>query len=212
MSEYPTTAAIQRHLDALAAADTASPAEPAVRALLARSVDRLHQQCAGMLRRRYPRLTGGPVNLRSEELLSAVAERLIKAMRRARPTTVRQFFSLANQHMRWELNEVARRLDEEAMAVELRDSPVWDPRSEDESARANSGLSHILEAIEALPADEREAFTLVRVQGLTQAEAAGVAGCSLRTLQRRLSRSLVLLTDRLGDLGLRPRPVDEPCC
>jgi RNA polymerase sigma-70 factor (ECF subfamily) len=30
----------------------------------------------------------------------------------ARPTNVRQFFALANQHLRWELNDLARRLDE----------------------------------------------------------------------------------------------------
>ena len=31
----------------------------------------------------------------------------------------------------------------------------------------------ILEAIESLPEDEREAFDLVRIQGMSQAEAAG---------------------------------------
>jgi len=34
-----------------------------------------------------------------------VVERLIKAMRGYRPQTVRHFFALANQHMRWELND-----------------------------------------------------------------------------------------------------------
>jgi hypothetical protein len=42
--------------------------------------------------------------------LSAVVERLLKALRAARPQTVREFFALANQHMRWELNDLARRL------------------------------------------------------------------------------------------------------
>jgi hypothetical protein len=37
-----------------------------------------------------------------DELLSSVVERLLKAMREVRPPTVRQFFALANQHMRWE--------------------------------------------------------------------------------------------------------------
>ena len=100
MDKYPTTAAIQQHLDALANPVGESPAEPVVRELLARAVVRLHQQCAGLLHRSYPRLTRGPVNLQSEELLSAVAERLMKAMRRVRPATVRQFFALANQHIR----------------------------------------------------------------------------------------------------------------
>src|SRR5262245_33368072 len=106
MAEERTTAAVQRYLDELAGA---APAEPVVRALLERSVRRLHQLCATLLHRSYPRLTQPPLNLRAEEMLSAVVERLIKALREARPTTVRQFFALAGQHMRWELNDLARR-------------------------------------------------------------------------------------------------------
>ena len=33
-------------------------------------------------------------------MLAAVVERLIKALREARPASVRQFFALAGQHMR----------------------------------------------------------------------------------------------------------------
>jgi hypothetical protein len=43
-------------------------------------------------------------------MLSAVVERLLKPLREARPETVRQFFALASQHMRWELNHLAHRL------------------------------------------------------------------------------------------------------
>jgi hypothetical protein len=49
--------------------------------------------------------------LEADEVLGAVVERLLKAMREIRPGTVRQFFALANQRMRWELNDLARRLD-----------------------------------------------------------------------------------------------------
>ena len=111
VSDTRTTMAVQKYLDELAGLSAESPAEPVVRALLARAVDRLHVLCASLLYRQYPRLTRGPLNLQSEEILSAVVERLIKAMRAVRPGTVRQFFALANQHMRWELNDLARRLD-----------------------------------------------------------------------------------------------------
>jgi hypothetical protein len=37
------------------------------------------------------------------EVPGAVVERLLKALREARPATVRQFFALVGQHMRWEL-------------------------------------------------------------------------------------------------------------
>src|SRR4051812_37966371 len=89
VSDDRTTAAVQRYLDELAGLKGDSPAEPIVRALLARATDRLHLVCSSLLFRSYPRLTRGPLNLQSEELLGAVVERLIKAMREVRPHNVR---------------------------------------------------------------------------------------------------------------------------
>src|ERR1700758_913535 len=114
MSEEPTSAAVQRYLDALAGD---RPAEPIVRALLDRSVRRLQLLCANLLYRKYRRLTLPPLNLQLDEMLDAVVERLLKAMRSVRPQTVRQFFALVNQHMRWELNDVARRLLAPAFSI-----------------------------------------------------------------------------------------------
>lgn len=195
MSDERTTVVVQRYLDELAGD---SPAEPVVRALLDRAVRRLHLLCATLLYRSYPRLMQPPVNLQVDELLGAVAERLLKALRAVHPPTVRQFFALANQHLRWELNDLARRLDDQPAAVELREGLVPAPPS------SGSGLSadghRMLAAIGDLPEDEREAFDLVRVQGLTQVEAAQVLDVSVATVKRRLNRSLRLLTEKLGDL------------
>jgi RNA polymerase sigma factor (sigma-70 family) len=58
----------------------------------------------------------------------------------------------------------------------------------------------MLEAIDKLPEDEREAFSLVRIQGLTHAEAAEVLNVSPKTVQRRLNRGLLLLAEQLDDL------------
>ena len=143
-------------------------------------------------------MTQPQVSLLADEGLGAVAERLLKALRQARPPTVRQFFALANQHLRWELNDLARRLDEQPTAAALPAGEVPAPAS------SGSGLTpdarRMLEVIGRLPEDEREAFDLVRIQGLTQAEAAQVLGVSAMTVNRRLNRSLKLLTEALGDL------------
>jgi RNA polymerase sigma-70 factor (ECF subfamily) len=109
ISDHDATIAVQRYLDELA---EGSSSELVIRALLDRAAGRLWQLCAALLQRSYPRLTRPPLNLQVDEMLSAVVERLMKAMREARPTNVRQFFGLASQHMRWELNDMARRLDE----------------------------------------------------------------------------------------------------
>ncbi|VTR96237.1 sigma-70 family rna polymerase sigma factor : Uncharacterized protein OS=Blastopirellula marina DSM 3645 GN=DSM3645_26594 PE=4 SV=1: Sigma70_r4_2 [Gemmata massiliana] len=201
MSEEQTTAAVQRYLNELAG-DT--PAEPVVRALLDRAVRRLHHLCAALLHRSYPRLTRPPLNLHADEMLGAVVERLLKALRQARPGTVRQFFALACQHMRWELNDLARRLDEQPPAPDVDHGIVPAPADSD-SALTPVGR-RIIAAIDALPDAEREAFDLVRIQGMTQVEAAAVLGVSAMTVGRRLNSGLQLLADALADLA--PQGID----
>jgi RNA polymerase sigma-70 factor (ECF subfamily) len=212
MDEEPTTAAIQRYLDALRG-DT--PAEPVIRDLLGRAVRRLRLLCAALLQRSYPRLTQPPLNLEADELLGGVVERLLTALRAVRPETVRQFFALANQHMRWQLNDLARRLDERPRAAALAESGVAAPPGSSDSCLGQDAR-RMLGAIEGLPEDEREVFDLVRIQGLTHAEAARVVGVSEKTVQRRLNRARLLLAEQLADLrpdapgGPTESPGDTP--
>ena len=196
MDSEGTTAAVQNYLAQLTGD---APAEPVVRALLDRSVRRLHHLGASLLHRSYPRLIRPPLNLQTDELLGNVVERLLKALRKARPANVRQFFALASQHMRWELNDLARCLDEQPAKAELREELVPAPASSD-SCLSPTGR-RILAAIESLSEEEREAFDLVKIQGLTYSEAAEVLGVSLRTTKRWVSRGLRLLTMQLADLS-----------
>jgi RNA polymerase sigma factor (sigma-70 family) len=196
--EENTTAVVQRYLNEWPTPTDDSATEQVVRALLDRSVRRLHGLCVSFLHKSYPRLTRPPLNLQADELLGAVVERLLKALRETRPTSTRQFFGLASQHMRWELNEMARRLDNQPAIEDLHGESMPGPAS------SGSGLTpsahRILKAIEQLPEDEREAFELVRIQGMSQAEAAAVLGVSSATVNRRVNRGLQLLADALADL------------
>jgi len=139
-------------------------------------------------------------------LLSGVVERLLKAMRSVHSQTVRQFFALANQHMRWELNDLARRLNKKPVLSPIHDESVPAPASSGSVLSAEG--RRMLEAIDALPEDEREVFGLVRIQGLTYVEAATVLGVSTKTVQRRLNQGLLLLEEQLYDL--RPAEINEP--
>ena len=208
MDANRTTAVIQGYLDEWAGLRGDAPAEPVVRTLLGVAAGRLHQLCATLLYRSYPRLTRGPINLQSDEMLSAVVERLIKALKKARPGNVRQFFQIANQHMRWELNEVARRFDEQTHAVEMGEHEPASP--EPSSSQLGPTAQRLLKVIEELPEEEREVFELVKLQGLTQMEAAGLLGVSDRTVLRRMNRALLLLTQKLGDLRPMRDPPSEP--
>jgi RNA polymerase sigma-70 factor (ECF subfamily) len=196
MHEEPTTVIIQRYLDALPG-DPA--AEPIIRELLGQAAGRLRLLCATSLHKSYPRLSRPPMNLEPDELLGGVVAGLLTALQTVRPSTVRQFFALANQHMRWQLNDLARRLDKQPAVAALVESGAAAPPSSSDSCLTPDGC-RILEAIEGLPEDEREVFDLVGIQGLTHPEAAAVVGVSVKTVQRRLNRARLLLARQLADL------------
>jgi RNA polymerase sigma-70 factor (ECF subfamily) len=208
MDEAPTTVIIQRYLDALPGDGlTGAAAEPIVRELLERAAGRLRLLCANFLYKSYPRLARPPVNMEADELLGGVVAGLLIALQKTRPPTVRRFFALANQHIRWQLNDLARRLDEQPAAAGLTEAGVVAPPASAASVLSPDGR-RILEVIEGLPEDEREVFDLVGIQALTHAEAAAVVGVSEKTVQRRLNRARLLLAERLADL--RPAESCDP--
>jgi RNA polymerase sigma factor (sigma-70 family) len=204
MDEASTTVIIQGYLDAIPGD---ADAEPAIRELLERAADRLRLLCATLLHKSYPRLTRPPANLETDELLGGVVAGLLTALRTTRPPTVRRFFALANQHMRWQLNDLARRLDERPVAAELTETGIAAPPFSTASGISPDGR-RMLEVIDSLPEDEREVFELAGIQGLTHAEVAMVVGVSEKTVQRRLNRARLLLAERLADL--RPATSCEP--
>jgi len=207
MNDEPTTLAVQRYLDELAGVTGDALAEPLIRLLIGRSVDRLHLLCSTLLLRSYPRLAKPPLNLEPDEMLSSVVDRLLKALREIRPSTVRQFFALANRHMRWELNDLARRLDKETPVLALPEPGIASPETSGSQLSPNTLL--ILEAIEGLPDEDREVFDLVRIQGLSQVEAAEMLDVSPKTVQRRLNHCVLLLTEKLSDLEPLPAPPNQ---
>jgi hypothetical protein len=82
MNEEPTTAAIQRYLDAR---PEDAAAEPVVRELLERAAGRLRLLCGTLLHESYPPLTRPPANLETDELLGVVVAALLTALRATRP-------------------------------------------------------------------------------------------------------------------------------
>jgi RNA polymerase sigma-70 factor (ECF subfamily) len=204
MHDEPTTVIIQRYLDAIPGE---SDDERAVRELLERAAGSLRLLCAGFLHKHYPRLTRPRANRETNELLGSVVAGLLTALRTTRPPTVRRFFALANQHIRWRLIDLARRQDERPAAAELAESEFLVSTASTASRLSLDGL-RMLEVIEGLPEDEREVFDLVGIQVLTHAEAATVVGVSDKTVRRRLNRARLLLAERLADL--RPATSREP--
>ena len=127
-----------------------------------------------------------------------MVERLLQALRQARPATARQFLALAGQPRRWELHDLARRLDKQPEALELRDESV--PASTSSDTGLTPDRRRIRAAIDRLPEGACEASDPVRTQGMSQDEAAQVLAVSVRTVHRRLGRGQQRLAATPGDL------------
>jgi RNA polymerase sigma-70 factor (ECF subfamily) len=198
--------ALHRYLNRLAGATDDSDALQIAREVLSVAAGPILLLCGSTLRRHYPRLAKGPFNVQPEDLVGAVVERLIKAMRNVRPAHVREFFALTMKHVRWELNGLARELDAHRCERLRSDVIAGEPEASDEQF---SALGHrILKAIHGLAQTDQEIFNLVRLHGMTQSDAADVLGISVRTVERRLRRILPRLWGELG--GLQPPHGTEP--
>ena len=206
MDTEDTNAAIQRCLNRLAGAADDSDTRQIVRELLSVAARRILLLCGSTLSRHYPRLASGPFNVEPDDVVGAVVERLIKAMRNVRPAHVREFFALTMKHIRWELNGLVRELD--AQRYEPLRSEVTARKPEVSDEQFSPLGRRILEAIHGLAQSDQEIFNLVRLHGMTQRDAAEVLGISERTVERRLKRILPRLWGELGELqpphGTRP--------
>ena len=93
--------------------------------------------------------------------------------------------NLARHHLRWKGRHPTTRLEE---------SP--EPFSEENpgsTAESRERSEAVRKAVSALPEDLRSVLVLSEYQDLTQAEIADIAGCTVKAVERRLSRARELL-------------------
>jgi RNA polymerase sigma factor (sigma-70 family) len=166
----------------------------ALEELLRLSAGRMERLARSMLRR-YPQVRG---HEQTADVVQAATMSLMAALRQLKFASTRDYYGLAAEHIRRRLLDLARRyrrpgrehvsLDEAAVAegsAEKRDVDlgVWEA---------------LHEAVEKLPADQREAFGLKLYHGWEQAQIAELFQCSTKTVQRLLLRAQLSLGDLLG--------------
>ncbi len=128
-----------------------------------------------------------------EDVVQNTLVRLLAALREVRPTSTRHFYALANQLVRRELVDQSRRLYGPRGAG-TRTAPVALGDGDGQVAPAVAGPGHpdldrlawFHEAVEKLPAEEREAVGLTYYHGWGQQKIADLFGVSVRTVQRWL--------------------------
>ncbi|HEY8981147.1 MAG TPA: sigma-70 family RNA polymerase sigma factor [Streptomyces sp.] len=92
---------------------------------------------------------------------------------------------------------VADSLRRAAVRPRVADVADWRTAAECAQPRGLPGFDEgvaLLDLLEALPEDRREAFLLTQVVGLSYEEAAGFAGCPVGTIRSRVARARLTLT------------------
>jgi RNA polymerase sigma-70 factor (ECF subfamily) len=181
-----TTTELQHWLDLLRSGDEQGRTQ-----LLDRACERLRLLARRMLR-------GYPVVRRWEEtgdVLNAAMLRLFRALLDVQPESLRHFFNLAAQQIRRELIDLARQHAKLDGQADLK-SDVPTDRDEPETL---AQWTEFHGKVEGLPDAEREVFSLIWYEELSQKEIAELLGISVRTVIRRHQNARYLLHLALYD-------------
>jgi RNA polymerase sigma-70 factor (ECF subfamily) len=185
--------ALQDYIDRWQAGDR-SAADELLRAAGARLEKLARRMC-----RSFPNVRGWA---ETGDVLQSSLIRLLRTLQNMRPATTRDFFNLAAVHIRRELLDLARHfrgrawvpLDAHLGETERGRTEPVSPTAEDFEV-----WSRFHEAVDQLPADEREVVGLVFYHGWTQARIAELFKVDDRTIRRRWSSACQRLRDIVGE-------------
>ncbi len=193
------TTQFQRLLDGWAAGDDAARNQ-----LLERAAQRLLKLTRRMLHN-YPHLRRWE---ETDDVFQNAILRLYRSLGDVRPDSVRGFFALAATQIRRTLIDLARHhfCPEGSAARHHSDVGSSDASAgktdsrmagADEPPETLDAWARFHEAVELLPTEERDAFSLIWYGEATQKEAAALLGISERTVLRRLVRARLQLYESL---------------
>jgi RNA polymerase sigma-70 factor (ECF subfamily) len=123
----------------------------------------------------------------SEDLTQEVFSRLFAAIGKLRdPSALRSFvYSCTIRMLRWHLR--AKRVRRILLLSDTGDMP--EPATAGEDGEGRELLRRFYRMLDTLSADDRTAFVLRQVEGLSLQEIAEVTGSSLATVKRRIRRA-----------------------
>jgi RNA polymerase sigma factor (sigma-70 family) len=185
MANEGTTIRVQRWLTELPQSDSEA-GRRAREALIEHSRRRMEAVCRKSF---FRSLAGSPVDW--EDIYQEAALRLWKSLEAVRPATVREFFGLACEQIRRVMIDMCRKYSKQSQPIEA------DPTQSTLNPVSLAGWEDFWMQVETLPANLREAFDLLWIQELTQAEAAEVLGLDESTVKRRWRKARELLASHL---------------
>ena len=121
----------------------------------------------------------------TDDVLQGTLIRLLRSLKQAEPESTRHFLNLAALLIRHELIDLSRHFSERTRldAAGAEDAAVSDSAGSGELELDAWAAFH--QAVEQLPADEREVVGLTYYHGWTQPEIAELFGVNERTVRRR---------------------------
>jgi RNA polymerase sigma factor (sigma-70 family) len=180
-----STKRLHKWLDDLQAGD------PAAKEELLRSVSGRLERLARKMLRSFP---GVRRWAETGDVLQNASLRLLRALAEVRPASTREFFALAAEQMRRELLDLSRHFygpegqgANHASQAAPKDSPAaaCEPPQRADDAPELERWREFHEAVEQLPAEEREVMGLTFYHGWTQAQIAELFQVDERTIRRR---------------------------
>jgi RNA polymerase sigma-70 factor (ECF subfamily) len=137
------------------------------------------------------------------DVLQNASLRLLRSLREVQPESTRAFLGLAAAHIRRELLDLARHYygREGPASHHVSPPPVeWEcvPDVGSEEARELARWCAFHEAVERLPAEEREVFGLAFYHGWTRPDIAALYQVSARTVRRWWRSACQRLSEELG--------------
>ena len=172
----------------------------ALEELIARGCERMRSIASRMLRS-FPAVRRWE---QTDDVVQNAALRLCRALADVKPDSARAFMGLVALQVRRELLDLAKKHGRSGAYAANHETNGFHRDGEavmkvDQAADPADPVDRLLrwtrlhEAAEALPEEERELFHLAWYLGLTQQEAAGVLGWSVRTVKRRWETAKTLI-------------------
>ncbi|MCC9608125.1 sigma-70 family RNA polymerase sigma factor [Blastopirellula sp. JC732] len=196
-----STSATERQIDEILATASQRPAV-AYEMVLARSLVRLQGLTKSMMQA-YPQLARWE---QTDDVFQEASIRLYRSLKAVKPQSARHFFNLANLQIRRTLIDLARKhLGPLSMAANHASNFALDELPDQGDIDAPVTLAQwaeFHEAVDKLPDELGETFSLIWYSDVTHVEAAKLLGVSQKTVQRRYLHARVLLADLAPDLFL----------